>query len=228
MRRVLAVLLMLGAGPGGCGGASVMEPPDRITYLATGASDAAGVGADPLTRGYVFRIAEALDERVDQVFLTPLAIPGATAEQLDGALELFLASETEPNLVTVWIGPNDVIQGEDADDFEDALADIFERLRDRTDGLVVAANIPDLTELPRFRDDREDDVTRERIDEFNEAIAEQAEGHDVLVVDLRGEPVEDDLMSDQDGFHPNNEGHRRIAEEFLEVILPALGLEPTT
>jgi acyl-CoA thioesterase-1 len=219
---------MLGAGLGACGGgATVMETPDRIVYLAIGASDAAGVGAEPLTRGYVFRIADALDERVDQVFLAPLAIPGATAQQLDAALELFLESEIEPNLVTVWTGPNDVIRGEDAGDFEDELTELFERLRDRTDGLVVAGNIPDLTQLPRFRRSPDDDVTRERISAFNEVIAEQADEHDVLLVDLYGEPVEDDLVSDADGFHPNNEGHRRIAEEFLEVILPAFGLEPT-
>ena len=220
---------MLGSSSlGGCGGATVIEPPERIVYLAIGASDAAGLGADPITRGYVFRIAEALDARVDRVFLTPLAIPGASAAQLDAALELFLESGIEPNLVTLWTGPNDVIRGEDADDFEDELADMFERLRDRTDGVIVAANVPDLTELPRFRVRPEDNVTRERVEEFNGVIAEQAEGHDVLVVDLSSEPVEDDLVSDTDGFHPNNEGHRRIAEEFLEVILPALGLEPTT
>jgi lysophospholipase L1-like esterase len=161
------------------------------------------------------------------VFVAPLAIPGATAEQLDAALELFLQSEIEPNLVTVWTGPNDLIEGEDAGDFEDELGDIFERLRARTDGLVVAGNIPDLTQLPRFRADPDEDVTLERIEEFNEAIAAQAEDHDVLVVDLHGEPVEDDLVSDADGFHPNNQGHARIAEEFLEVILPALGLAPT-
>jgi lysophospholipase L1-like esterase len=229
MRRMLPILGLLGAGLGACGGGTtmMMEPPERIIYLAIGASDAAGVGADPLTRGYVFRIADELDDRVDQVFLAPLAIPGATTEQLDAALELFLQSEIEPNLVTVWTGPNDLIRGDDAGDFEDELAEIFERLRDRTDGVIVAGNIPDLTQLPRFRREPDDDVTRERIEEFNAAIAEQAEDHDVLVVDLHGEPVEDDLVSDADGFHPNNEGHDRIAEEFLEVILPALGLAPT-
>jgi acyl-CoA thioesterase I len=227
MKRMLPVLVMLGAGLGACGGGTMVETPERIIYLAIGASDAAGVGAEPLTRGYVFRIADELDERVDQVFLAPLAIPGATAEDLDAALQLFLQSEAEPNLVTLWTGPNDVIEGKDADAFEGELEDIFARLRDRTDGLIVAANIPDLTELPRFRDNPDDDVTLERIQEFNDAIAEQAEDHDVLVVDLFAEPVQDDLVSDVDGFHPNNEGHRRIAEEFLEVILPALGLEPT-
>ena len=185
------------------------EPPERIIYLALGASDAAGVGADPITRGYVFRIADELDQRVDEAFLANLGVPGANTEQLDQALELFLSSEVEPDLVTVWTGANDVIQGRDADDFADELEDIFERLRARTDGVIVAANIPDLTELPRFQDDPDDDVTQERIEEFNEAIAAQAEDDDVLLVDLYSEPVEDDLVSDRDGFHPNNEGHRR-------------------
>jgi lysophospholipase L1-like esterase len=93
--------------------------------------------------------------------------------------------------------------------------------------VIVAANIPDLTELPRFRSTPDDDVTQERIEAFNEIIAEQAEDHEVLLVDLYAEPVDDDLVSDQDGFHPNNRGHRRIADRFLEVILPALGLAPT-
>jgi lysophospholipase L1-like esterase len=104
---------------------------------------------------------------------------------------------------------------------------MFERLRERTDGVIVAADIPDLTQLPRFRDDPSEDVTRERIEAFNEAIAEQAADHDVLLVDLYAQPVEGDLVSGEDGFHPNDQGHQRIADEFLKVILPALGLEPT-
>jgi lysophospholipase L1-like esterase len=203
------------------------EPPERLVYLALGASDAAGVGAEPITRGYVFQIAEELDQRIDLVLLTNLAVPGANTEQLDQALELFLESDVEPGLVTVWTGANDLIRGEDADDFEDELEEIFERLRDRTDGVIAAANLPDLTQLPRFRDDPDDQVTQERIEAFNEVIAAQAEAHDVLLVDLHAEAVEDDLVSDEDGFHPNNEGHRQIADHFLAVIVPALGLAPT-
>jgi acyl-CoA thioesterase-1 len=205
---------------------SAPQPPERLVYLAIGASDAAGIGAEPITQGYVFQIAEELDERIDLVLLTNLAVPGANTEQLDEALELLLESDIEPGLVTVWTGANDLIRGEDADDFEDELEELFERLRDRTDGVIAAANLPDLTQLPRFRDDPDDDVTQERVEEFNEAIAAQAEDHEVLVVDLYSEPVEDDLVSDEDGFHPNNEGHRQIADHFLAVILPALGLAP--
>jgi acyl-CoA thioesterase-1 len=224
--RILAVLVMLGFSLSGCGGASMVAPAERIVYLAIGASDAVGIGADPIKRGYVFRIAEELEARVGEVSLATLAIPGATAAQLDAALEPFLESGLEWNLVTVWTGANDVIQGVDVDQFADELAEIFKRLRERTDGLIVAANVPDLTELPRFRAAPDADVTQARIEAFNDAITDQAEAHDVLVVDLFAEPVQDDLVSD-DGFHPSNEGHRRIAEEFLEVILPALGLEPT-
>ncbi len=174
----------------------------------------------------MFRIADELDERIDQVFLVPLAIPGADTAQLEAALERLLETEVEPDVVTLWTGANDVIRGADVDDFEAALEEILTRLRERTDGVIAVANIPDLTELPRFRDEPDEDVTRERIEAFNDAIAEQAADHDALLVDLHSEPVEDDLVSDADGFHPNNEGHRRIAEEFLAVILPAPGLAP--
>ena len=221
--RIL-IVSMLASSLGACGGAAP-DPPDRLVYLAIGASDAAGVGAEPMTNGYVYLIEDELDQRLDEVFLTLLAIPGADTEQLDAALELLLESEIEPDLVTIWTGANDVIRGEDVDDFEAALEDMFERLRERTDGVIVAANIPDLTELPRFRENPDEDVTRERIEAFNDAIAEQAADHDVLLVDLYAERVEDSLVS-EDGFHPSNEGHRRIAEQFLEVILPALGLAP--
>jgi acyl-CoA thioesterase I len=220
----LAALMLSGASLMACGGAAP-EPPDRLVYLAIGASDAAGVGAEPLTNGYVFRIADELDERIDNVSLVPLAIPGADTAQLDSALDRLLETEIAPDLVTVWTGANDVIRGEDVDDFAAALENVFARLRERTDGVIVAANIPDLTELPRFRENPDEDVTRERIEAFNDAIAEQAAAHDALLIDLYAEPVEDDLVS-EDGFHPSNEGHRRIAEEFLEVILPALGLAP--
>ena len=216
----LITLLLCGASLVGCG---APEPPDRLVYLAIGASDAAAVGAEPMTDGYVYRIVDDLDERSDEVSPTLLAVPGAAAEQLDAALAQLLQSEIDPDLVTIWTGANDVIRGEGVDDFAAALENMLERLRARTDGLIVAATIPDLTELPRFRANPDADVTRARIATFNEAIAEQAAEHDVLLVDLHARAVEDDLVS-EDGFHPSAEGHRRIAQEFLEVILPALGL----
>lgn len=198
--------------------------PDEIDYLALGASDAAGIGALPPTDGYVFLIEDELEERVDDVRLVNLGIPRADVAVIERALEGFLATGQEPDLVTLWVGPNDVMRGDDPEDFEGDLEDILEQLREETDAVVVMANIPELTELPRFREEPDPDVTEERVEAFNDAIERQAERFDVSVVDLHEEDVEEDLVSDVDGFHPNNEGHRRIAEEFLELILPELGL----
>ena len=58
-----------------CGGSK--EKPIEYIYLAFGASDATGVGAVPLTEGYVYLIARELDRRVHGVFLVNLGVPGA-------------------------------------------------------------------------------------------------------------------------------------------------------
>jgi acyl-CoA thioesterase-1 len=126
--------------------------------------------------------------------------------------------------VTLWTGPNDVIRGDDPEDFESDLGDILAQLHDETDAVIVVANIPELTELPRFEEEPDPDVTEQRIEAFNQAIERQAGEFDASVVDLHEEGIEDDLVSDVDGFHANNEGHQRIAERFLEVISPKLGL----
>ena len=187
------------------------EPPQQLVYLAIGASDAAGVGAQPVTDGYVYVIAGELAKRIDEVFPTLLAIPGADAEELDAGLDRLLESEIEPDLVTIWTGANDVIRAEDVDDFEAAIEHMLERLRERTDGIIVAANIPDLTKLPRFREQPDEDVTRERIEAFNGTIVEQASGSRrargrSLRAARRGRPRERGRISPQRRGAPSHRG----------------------
>ncbi|HXV25929.1 MAG TPA: SGNH/GDSL hydrolase family protein [Alphaproteobacteria bacterium] len=202
----------------GC--ASPSSEDDEFLYLAVGASDAVGVGATPLTNGYVYLIADELEDRGQDVQLLNLGIPGADVTLIENAVRAALRTGLQPDLVTIWVGANDVIEGDDADDFETRLANMLDQLRDRTSAFIVIANLPDLTELPRFEEDPISSVTRERIRAFNNAIEDQADEYDVPVVDLAGEEVEDRYVSDVDGFHPSDAGHRRLAELFLEVILP--------
>ena len=200
--------------------------PERTFYLALGASDAAGIGAEPVTEGYVFRIQEALEERVGEAPLANLGLPGAGIDAIADALDAFLETPARPDVVTLWTGGNDLIRGDDPAAFEAELARILGRLRAETDALVVMANVPDLTQLPRFRayGGPGRDVALARIGAFNEAIRRQAERFDVVLVDLFGYPIEDELVSRADGFHPSNEGHRRLAEVFLAEILTGLGV----
>jgi acyl-CoA thioesterase-1 len=192
-----------------------------LLYTAIGASDAIGVGATPFTNGYVFRIEDALDDRDTNVQLIDLGIPGTNLDTIADATQLTLRLGAEPDLATIWVGANDIIDGVDPDHFEDQLDHLLHDLNE-TNALIAIADIPDLTQLPRFRDDPSPNVTRGRIDAFNDVIHAQAAEHDAVLVPLSDQQVEDRFVSDADGFHPNDLGHARIAELFLEAIEPNL------
>jgi acyl-CoA thioesterase I len=226
--RRIALFLLLGLAvvAAGCGSSS----PDRIgrkdavLYTALGASDAFGIGAEPITRGYVYRIRDVLDRQIGSVALVNLGIPGAEIDRIADSLRTFLRTRAQPDIVTVWTGANDIIAGRLVADFEPLLDRMLGQLRSETEAFVVIANIPDLTKLPRFAARPEPTVTAERVRAFNAAIMRQAQRHDVPLVNLFIQPIESELVSDVDGFHPSNQGHARIAQHFLDIMLPAIGL----
>ncbi|MGH7206572.1 MAG: GDSL-type esterase/lipase family protein [Nitrospiraceae bacterium] len=189
-------------------------------YLALGASDATGVGAIPLTNGYVYRIKGELEKHFSRVELLNLGVPAARIGLIKDELTVVLRLGVNPHLVTLWTGANDLIAGGDPLAFETELRTILQRLHNETTAAIVMANLPDLTKLPRFRENPSPVVTPERVQAFNDAIARQARANKVLVVNLFAQELGDALVWDLDGFHPNNEGHRVIAELFLKLILP--------
>jgi lysophospholipase L1-like esterase len=65
-------------------------------------------------------------------------------------------------------------------------------------------------------------VTSTRIAAFNRVIEKQANAFDVPIVRLSKEEITDELVSDVDGFHPSDQGHRLIAQLFLRTIVPAM------
>jgi acyl-CoA thioesterase I len=191
-----------------------------LVYLAVGASDALGIGATPITNGYVFRIEDALDDRDTNVQLVNAAVPDATTDTITDAVQLALQTGVEPDLVTIWVGANDLTDAVDPADFEQELHNLLEEL-DGSGATVAIADLPDLTQLPRFREDPSPNVTAERIEAFNQAIANEAAEHGAVLVQLSDELVDERLVS-EDGFHPNDAGHAAIAEQFLTAIEPAL------
>lgn len=205
----------------GCSAAQ--RQPRDILYLAVGASDALGIGATPLRNGYVYRIRDELEQQArGDVRLLNLAIPGGTTRDLRRALELALRKEVKPDLVTVWTGANDLIDGKAPEDFEKDLSVILRVLRDKSSAFIAIADIPDLTRIPRFRASPSPVVTSTRIAAFNRVIEKQANAFDVPIVRLSKEEITDELLSDVDGFHPSDQGHRLIAQLFLRTIVPAM------
>ncbi|MCB0339398.1 MAG: hypothetical protein KDD53_07330 [Bdellovibrionales bacterium] len=189
-----------------------------VKYVAIGASDATGIGATPLTKGYVFEIDNGLDELCGGAEFFNLGIPGVEADQVEN-VEVPAARELDPNLITIWIGSNDLVAGRSVESFQADLIGILMTLSVDTDAAIFIANIPMLPNLPRFQDEPDSDVTKERVDAYNGVIADEAQAVGAVLVDLSNIPITNVLISD-DGFHPSDQGHQAIAEIFLDNILP--------
>lgn len=214
-KTLLLLVFTLFCGSLGCGGGGGSD----IRYVAIGASDATGIGADPPTRGYVFQIEDGLEaDTGEDVELINLGIPGAEIQQMKD-FELPAAEVADPDLVTIWAGGNDIVSGTSPESFAEDLDTILSTLRNETTAFIVIGNLPDLTQLPRFQEDPDPDVTGARIAAYNSVIAEAAARYSVPVVQLSDTAPTDVLVS-SDGFHPSTEGHEKIAQEFLQVIVP--------
>jgi lysophospholipase L1-like esterase len=220
LNAVLAVVVTLPLA--GCP-AKVPERKIDFVYLALGASDAAGVGALPLTEGYVYQIKRDLDTRMSGVALLNLGVPGARIDLIKEQARLAQQAKAKANLITIWTGGNDVTHGDDPSAFRADLRRLLELAKDIAP-IIVIANLPDLTQLPRFRAQPSPAVTEARVRAFNQAIGDEARRANALLVDLFAQPVQDALVWDVDGFHPNDAGHRELARLFLQQILPALKL----
>ena len=197
-------------------------PP--VNYLALGASDAFGIGASPITRGYVYRIKDGFEDRGRRVSLLNLGIPTADIPAIKKTAQKALKRDVEYDLVTIWTGANDLIGGGRVNEFEEDLAGILSRLRSRSNAFVVIMNLPELTTIKKFREDPDRDVTKERVAAYNAAITRQANSFKVPIVDFYKAAPGDMLVSEKDGFHPNNDGHQKIANLYLQIILPHFGL----
>jgi acyl-CoA thioesterase-1 len=221
---LLALLLLLagcslGAQP--AGPAHVVAPTDaspaRFTYVALGASDAFGVGAsDPTTQSWPADLAQELPS--DTRFVN-LGIPGVTLHQAL-AQELPVALSVHPNLVTIWLGVNDLDDNVPLGQYQQDLNTLLTTLATRTHATVAVGNIPNLTFLPAFAN--QDPATLQaKVAAWNQVIATAVANHHALLVDLyQGTAAfatnPQDISSD--GLHPTEQGYQLIATAFAQVL----------
>jgi lysophospholipase L1-like esterase len=193
-----------------------------FVYLAFGASDATGVGAGSMANSYVFLIKQELERLGPPVLLINRGVSGARADVVKEEVRRAKEAQNGADLVTIWAGANDLVHGDDPEDFGKTLHVILQTLREHVAPTIVIANLPDLTRLPRFRNQPSPQVTEDRIKAYNAAIAEEALEAGALLVDLFAQIPHDDLLLHADGFHPNDAGHREIAALFLKAIRPII------
>jgi lysophospholipase L1-like esterase len=193
-----------------------------LAYVAIGASDTVGVGADdPAHNGWVPRLAQLLgpNVRVHNLGVSGTLLRTARQDQLPVAIR------EQPDLVTVWLAVNDLNAHVPLDQYFADLDGLLASLADQTHAVVLVANVPDLTHVPLYRD-QDPGALRSTVKTWNEAITNAAERHRAHVVDLFAEYAElaahpEDLSSD--GFHPSSAGYARIADLFFSTARPLLG-----
>lgn len=196
----------------------VTPASDPRIYVGLGASDTVGIGADrPTIDGWVPRVHASLPAGTQ---LLNLGISGATLGDVV-LYELPPAIDAQPQWVSLWAGVNDLRAGVSLPAFVEQLDQALQPFSEQEPRpVVVVLNLPDLRHLPVFngRAPAELDAAVQR---WNAAIADAAQRHGALVVDLYAESFEVAAHPEYisaDGFHPSSVGYARIAEVVEQTL----------
>lgn len=211
------------AAAGQPGAAASHQQSDKlITYVAIGASDTFGLGTDnPYDENWATDLANLLGP--SHIHLINLGVPGITVQDALN-LELPIALDAHPNLITIWLGVNDIVANVPANSYASNLNTLLARLRANAPHARIAiANIPDLTLLPYFTqtDPVDPAVLTQEILAYNTIIASAARRYQAILVDLTQQNYNlqkhPEYIS-SDGLHPNDIGYQQLAKVFYEAL----------
>jgi acyl-CoA thioesterase-1 len=189
-----------------------------VRYVALGDSYTIGTSVDEAERW-----PNQLVARIPELELVAnLAVNGYTSTDLIDR-ELPQLDRLSPELVSVLIGVNDVVQGVGDSEYAGNVAVILEELLRRLppDRIVCVAT-PDYTRTPRGADYGEPDQQSDGIVRINAIMREAAEQRGIAFVpetfELSQVASEEPSLVAADGLHPSAELYRR----WVEVIAPVV------
>jgi lysophospholipase L1-like esterase len=193
--------------------------------VALGDSTGSGVGAKG--GGYVARIFKRIVAQKPDAQLTNLCTSGATTadvlrEQLDPAIR------TDPMLVTLGVGINDIGLGLSLEQFGSNFKQILTSLQRNTRATIVISNVPDISTAPRIPEQIRTEYLQQII-AFNGKLELIASSSGVTVFDIytithERLPSHPEYFS-EDGFHPSDKGYELWAEQMWPTIAGAIGLD---
>lgn len=202
----------------------------KPVYVAVGASETVGVGADQPVRQAWPRVLH--DAVLRGSTYVNVGVSGSTAGEALTA-QLPRALEAQPDVVTVWLAVNDITHLVPVEAYEQQLRTLVHALRQGGRTQVLVGNVPAVQDLPAYRaclpGAPQGDVTCSlpivppesqvvaTVDRFNAAIDRVAAAEGAEVVDLSARRNLTRLTSD-DGFHPSTRGHRLIARSFARAL----------
>jgi acyl-CoA thioesterase I len=190
----------------------------EITYVAIGASDTFGIGtSEPYMENWPTDLSEKLRQRVH---LINLGIPGITLYDAL-RLELPVAIDSHPQLVTIWLGVNDIADKVSTTSYSHDLEVLLSQLRSKAPAAqIMIANIPDLTLLPYFASYDQQELQR-NIADYNQTIEQESQQNHAILVNMSQQNYnlkEHPEYISSDGLHPTDLGYAQIAELFYQTL----------
>jgi lysophospholipase L1-like esterase len=199
------------------------ESNPQINYVAIGASDTFGIGtSDPYSQNWPTDLTEKLGQKVH---LINLGIPGISLHDALN-LELPVALDSHPELVTIWLGVNDIVDHVPIHSYSHDLDFMLKRLRSQAPSArILIANIPDLTLLPYFATYNQQ-LLHQQIEQYNATIVHEAQQYHAFLVDLSQQNYnlrEHPEYISNDGLHPTDLGYLQLAELFYKTLQQSQG-----
>lgn len=187
-----------------------------VLYLALGDSTGVGVGAQR-GGGYVQRLFTRIQHtRKDSRLVNLCASAASTADVL--SQQASQVSDTNPTLVTLGVGANDLIRGLTVEQFAADYEKLVMRLMENKRASIILMNIPDISLAPAVPAYMRD-AARRHIVIFNQRIEGIAKRHNLTLIDLYGRSSDFKLHPEffaADGFHPSDAGY----EFWTELMWP--------
>ena len=199
---------------------------ESIRFVALGDSYTIGTGLEDEAENFPSLLARRLtDETGIDVALVNLGVNGYTTDDLIRE-ELSVARSVRPDIVTVLIGANDIVQRSDVATYRARLGQIYQAVYELgvSPDRVLAISIPDFSPLPGSAPFGSPNELRARIDAFNDVARSEAASRGFRFADITPITREANLSNDwlaPDGLHPGPAQHRAIAEHLWAVAGPA-------
>jgi lysophospholipase L1-like esterase len=223
--RAASIIGLLAAGAiAGCAADGARGEPSpgsgegRVRYVALGDSYTIGTAVSEAERW-----PNRLAARVGEIELAGnLGVNGYTSADLI-AEELPQLDALRPQLASVLIGVNDVVQGVPDAEYAANVAVILDDLAARlpADRIVCVAT-PDYTRTPRGADYGNPDLQSDRIVRVNAILREACELRGITFVpeifEISQRAGDDPELVADDGLHPSGEQYRRWVDSIAPVV----------
>lgn len=190
-----------------------------MIYLALGDSYTIGTGASHESRNWPSLVAARIEGATRRrVELVNPAVNGFTTVDLI-AKELGYISDLKPDLVSVLIGVNDLVQGRRLEQYRESLVEIYDAIPRKAK--TAAVSIPNWSIVPAARDFGDPSRLRAVTEEFNEVAHREATSRGFMWIDLTevsSRPTHTPAWIAADNLHPGDDQYAAWADVVWDAV----------